>query len=388
MVENAANGVTTLSKKQLEEIGSPKCKVWALQWYQMTEKQQEAAVSLGWNPMKWDANRWPLPKKTRWTDLSVKIQDGLRALGEAEESWNTWQLGDPTEVSRPTEIPSLVKASCDLRFWHQLSEAEHVAAKALGFSPGAWNSTEMADLDDSINRFFGANFEGCITQGCDDDSFDKALKLALSHPKVYVSFGCHPKQAPFYDDKVEAKILDCIKAAGPKLLAFGECGLDYSHVFFGKLSSNRRVQRQAFIRQIKVALAMKLPLVVHTRGADRDTLRIMRKWIPKDYKLHLHCFHGTLSFMEQCLKDWDNVYIGFSGVITVHDPEAVALLRKCPIERMLLETDAPYLPLASVFYCHCGHIPVIGAKVAEILNLPLAEVMTKTRANAKFIYGI
>ncbi|CAE8716901.1 unnamed protein product, partial [Polarella glacialis] len=97
--------------------------------------------------------------------------------------------------------------------------------------------------------------------------------LALSHPMVYVSFGCHPKAAWSYDDKMEAKILACIEECGSKCLSYGEFGLDYSHPFFGPHAGNRRTQKAVFVRQLKIAIARGMPLVA--RALDIATLLVV-----------------------------------------------------------------------------------------------------------------
>ncbi|CAK0807343.1 unnamed protein product, partial [Prorocentrum cordatum] len=81
----------------------------------------------------------------------------------------------------------------DLRRWGVLSEPERAAALALGFQEGTWNFEEMADVGSTVDGLFGPSFQGCVVQGCDTFSVEKAAELALAHPKVFASFGCHPK---------------------------------------------------------------------------------------------------------------------------------------------------------------------------------------------------
>merc|ERR1719343_628002 len=188
----------------------------------------------------------------------------------------------------------------------------------------------MADVGASVVAFFGGSqFEGCVTQGCDEDSLEMAVKLALAHPKIFASFGCHPKGSYGYNGEYEAKVLACIEMCGPKAVAWGEFGLDYSHPAFGKLASNRRLQREVFARQLKIAIERKYPLVIHSRGADRDTLRMMRQWVPKDWKVHIHSYRGGIALMDALCTEWTHTYIGFSGIVTMNDPDAHKLVKHC-----------------------------------------------------------
>merc|ERR1712224_135642 len=102
------------------------------------------------------------------------------------------------------------------------------------------------DLGWAVEHMFGPNFEGCVIQGCDIESFDAAQKLVGLHPKVFASFGCHPKAAWSYNDQLEARIIAIIEACGPKVVAWGEFGLDYSHPYYGTVASNRRMQKEVF----------------------------------------------------------------------------------------------------------------------------------------------
>lgn len=284
--------------------------------------------------------------------------------------------------SRPTR---LVVNCNDLRRWGVLSEPERAAALALGFED-TWNSEEMADLGSTVARLFGPSFQGCVVQGCDSFSLEKAAALALAHPKVFASFGCHPKAAYTYDDQMEARILAAFEACGSKAVAWGEFGLDYSHPYFGTLATNRRLQRDVFARQLRLAIAKGLPLVVHSRAADRDTLRMMRM-VPRDWKIHIHSFRGSIHVMEALLAEWKYAFIGVSGIITLDDPGARELCRRCPVERMIVETDAPYLPVMNSFFSHPGHIPDIIAEVAELQGRALDECFRVLRENARVMYG-
>lgn len=361
---------------------SPTCTwnpTWDRFWVELLPAEREAAAQLGYEAASWDRNQWLLPREVPWRSLDGDVRQCLTVLGETIATWDDWSSGGGSG--------SIVNSN-DLRRWGRLSMSERAAASALGFSEDTWNSEEMADVGATISSLFGPNFEGCVTQGCDVDSIEYAKMLALAHPKVYASFGCHPKAAWTYDDKLEQRLLSCMLACGPKAVAWGEFGLDYSHPFYGRLAANRRTQKDIFARQLQLAIKRGFPLVVHSRAADRDTLRMMRRWVPRDWKVHVHSFRGSIQFMEALVSEFRHAYIGIPGIVTMQDPDAQNLCRQCPLEKMVLETDAPYLPLQSSFFSHPGQIPEIAIRVAEIKGCPVNEVFAAVRENARTVYGI
>lgn len=358
-----------------------KNKVWSKFWVELSQEEMEAATTLGYTAKSWNWNKWPLPKDVLWEKLTEETRGCLTVLGESEVTWNGWDRKEPSDLI----VNNL--SSNDLRMWTELTSKEQTSALALGFTIDTWNAVEMADLHETVSNIFGADFEGCVAQGCDADSLEVVQRLALSHPKIYASFGCHPKAAWSYDDEMEQRILACMKACGKKAVAWGEFGLDYSHPMFGRMATNRRKQREVFARQLKLAIEFGHSLVLHSRGADRDTLRMMRHWLPRHWKVHVHSFRCGHQFMESVLAEFPNAYIGIAGIITMTDFEAQAICRDCPVDRMLIETDAPYLPLYNSFYSHPGQVPDIVLKVAELKGIPADEVAKKTRDNARAMYG-
>merc|ERR1711871_1141054 len=107
-------------------------------------------------------------------------------------------------------------------------------------------------------------------------------------------------------------------------------------------------------------------MVLHLRGAERDSVRMLKRFVPRHWKMHIHSFRGTLPFLDSILNNFDNAYIGVSGLITMFDGEVQLLCERCPIDRMILETDAPYLPLNGTYFSHPGQIPLIAQKVEEL----------------------
>eukprot|EP01089_Gocevia_fonbrunei_P020449 TRINITY_DN7633_c0_g1_i2.p1 TRINITY_DN7633_c0_g1~~TRINITY_DN7633_c0_g1_i2.p1 ORF type:complete len:194 (+),score=29.73 TRINITY_DN7633_c0_g1_i2:41-583(+) len=171
-----------------------------------------------------------------------------------------------------------------------------------------------------------------------------------------------------------------------KVVAWGEIGLDYHYDL-----SDRETQKKVFSQQISKAIELKKPLVIHTREAEEDTYTIMKELVPKDWNIHIHCFTSSKPFAEKLLSEWDNLFIGFTGVITFGTAQNVRDVCKIvPLDRFLLETDGPYMaptPFRGKT-CHSGHIPYIAKKIAEVKEIPIEKVFEEALKNTKRMYGI
>ncbi len=177
--------------------------------------------------------------------------------------------------------------------------------------------------------------EYLINVGYDRKTIKNALKLA-EHPKVYIAVGFHPHEA----DKVKEEDLDWLKEvarSNPKVRAIGEIGLD-----FYKNYSDRKKQEEVFRKQIQIARELGLPIVVHMRDAEEETLRILKE--EKAYEVGgvMHCFTGSYETMRKAVDL--GFYISYSGIITYKNAEKLReVVRKTPTSRILLETDSPFL---------------------------------------------
>lgn len=236
---------------------------------------------------------------------------------------------------------------------------------------------------DFRTRFLPAEFAGCITISCDPVSIDATLAL-MREDRVYGAFGIHPHDAKAYTPELEARLRAAL--AEPKALAWGEIGLDYHYNM-----SPPETQREVFARQIREGVALGKPLIVHTREAEADTLDILRREAPRDWRIHVHCFTSSQGMAEALLADFSNLCLGFTGIVTfknAHDLQQV--VKATPLGRLLLETDGPYL--APVPFrgkpAHPGHIPHIAAKIAELKGVKLEDVYAAARENTKRVYGI
>jgi len=212
------------------------------------------------------------------------------------------------------------------------------------------------------------------------------LIFFLQYDKVFAAFGIHPHYATVYTDEIENQIIESFKKFPEKSLAWGECGLDFHYN-----NSPPDVQKQIFTRQVIKAVEINKPIIVHTREADDDTLRILQENVPRHWRIHVHCFTGSTVFAQKLLDAYPNLFIGFTGVITFKNSQDIReSVKIVPLERLLLETDGPFM--APIPYrgkvAHSGHIPLVAQMIAEVKNVSVETVFEAARANTKKMYGI
>ncbi|KAG9087481.1 hypothetical protein FRC06_002519 [Ceratobasidium sp. 370] len=207
--------------------------------------------------------------------------------------------------------------------------------------------------------------------------------------------GVHPHEAKHYNDEVEAEIK--MAMSHPRNVGWGEIGLDYHYD-----NSPRDIQREVLIRQLKCAIELGKPLTIHTREADEDIYEILTTHVPKEWKIHVHCFTDSVDLAEKLLAYFPNLLIGITGVLTyatnLNTAQVIRNLVKSgpnPTDptrsplRIVLETDAPYMVPSNFMgvqqkahglksntripLCHTGMIPWIAEFVATVANQGVAE---------------
>jgi TatD DNase family protein len=231
--------------------------------------------------------------------------------------------------------------------------------------------------EDVIAEARAAGVDRLVTVGTDLVSSRAALDVARRHDDVWATAGVHPHDAAGGIDGIEALL------AEPEIVAVGECGLDYHYDH-----SPRDVQRDAFAAQIVLAHASKLALVIHTREAWADTFAILdAEGVPE--RTVFHCFTGGPDEARQCLDR--GAHLSFSGIVsfkTADDVRAAAVL--CPLDRMTVETDSPYLAPVP----HRGKrnqpawVPLVGAAVAAAKGVDVDEVARATSATAERLFEL
>lgn len=231
--------------------------------------------------------------------------------------------------------------------------------------------------DELLTALTDNGVEYIINCGCDKASSHKALEMAEKHGFVYAAVGIHPSNLDSGTTISEIETL----AKNKKCVAIGEIGLDYYWT-----DDNKSMQREIFCKQLELAKKLDLPVIIHDREAHSDTLEILKEYRPKGV---VHSFSGSVEMAEELLKI--GLYIGVGGVITFKNakklPDVVKML---PEDRLLLETDAPYL--APVPYRsktnHSAMIYLSAQKIAEIRETDTLNILKITNKNAKKLFAI
>ena len=236
------------------------------------------------------------------------------------------------------------------------------------------------------------NFEGCISTFCDTAAFSSfgIWEDLLKESNVWGTFGIHPHNAKYYYSSgpdLEDKILKCVEH--PKCVAYGEIGLDYAE----HSPSDQQTQREVLIRQLQVALPFSKPLLFHCRGADDELLHIISEHVPREWRIHLHCYTGSESTALRFMEKFPNLYFGVCGNVTYRKNHNLRqTVTNLPIHRLVVETDAPYntpsnMPSASCF-SHPAHAFYVAKEIALLKKADLSEVLSTVRDNTKKLYGI
>ena len=206
------------------------------------------------------------------------------------------------------------------------------------------------------------------------NEFPDVLRIAESHPHIYASVGIHPD----YEDEPEAGVDTLVKlAASPKVVAIGETGLDYY-----RLHGDLEWQRTRFRVHIRAAIASGKPLIIHTRNAAEDTLQIMREEGASRVGGVMHCFTESWEVAEAAIAL--GFYISFSGIVTFKNAAALKeVAMRVPLDRMLVETDSPYLapiPFRGKIN-QPAYVRYVAQSIADLRGIPLEALAEATTQN-------
>jgi TatD DNase family protein len=239
-----------------------------------------------------------------------------------------------------------------------------------------------AELDAVIERARAASIERLVTISTRVARHDALLKITERFPEVYCSVGTHPHYA---HEELDVTAADLVaRTRGAKVVALGEAGLDYHYD-----NSPREAQEQGFRTHIAAARETGLPLVIHTREADDDTARILEEETGKGaFPAVLHCFTGGPDLARRAVKL--GLFISFTGILTFKNSDALrAIAAELPADRILVETDAPYLAPRSVRGKRNEPAFVVEtAKVlAEARGVSFDAIAEQTTANFFRLFG-
>jgi TatD DNase family protein len=231
------------------------------------------------------------------------------------------------------------------------------------------------ELGSIIQRAHQEGVEGMLNVCTKFDDIPAIFDVISIHQNIWGSVGIHPNDALEYDDWqcLESQLNEFL--AHDKMVAIGETGLDY---FYNKISP--KIQKDNFLLHLDVAQKNDFPIIIHTRDAEQDTIDMIKQF-PK-LRGVLHCFTGSPYLAEQALSL--GLYLSFSGVITFKNAQELRdIVSNIPLERMLIETDSPYLTP----HPHRGkknepyYVPLVAQQITQIKNCSIDEVAQKTSKN-------
>ena len=226
-----------------------------------------------------------------------------------------------------------------------------------------------------------AGVQRMVTVSVDELSLDFVSSMVQQFPEVYGSVGFHPHDAAELTEDLEQKIRK-LALEEKKLIAIGETGLDYHYMY-----SSAEVQQQVFSKQLQLAVELNLPVIMHSREAETDTLNILQE-IPVPPLGVAHSFTSSFEMAKTLIEmGW---YIGINGIVTFKNAEDLReVVSWLPLDRLLLETDSPFLA-PTPFRGKPNkpaHIPAIATFIAKLRGISLEQLSEQTSANAQRLFN-
>jgi len=241
-----------------------------------------------------------------------------------------------------------------------------------------------SDIEDILQRARENRVEKFIIPAADHLTLQRAVDLADMYDNIYFCVGVHPYDIASYDREYLEKFVN-----HSKCIAIGECGLDYYRLPDNKdeIEAEKKAQKEIFIEQILWAKKLKKPLIVHIRDSSSDSLELLEEYAG-DAGGVLHCYNADESLLKLSKK---NFYFGIGGVLTFKNAKKlINVYPKIPKDRLLIETDAPYLTP----HPHRGQrnepsfIPLIAQKMSELSSISIEEIEEISTQNTKRLFGI
>ena len=240
---------------------------------------------------------------------------------------------------------------------------------------------DMLDYDKTMALMSEYGVKKAIIPSVEVATLDKVFEIALKNENLYAMIGIFPSEVKTYTPKVEEKLRNLAK--NPKIKAVGEIGLDY---YWDK--SFVDLQKEVFVKQIKLANELNLPIVVHDREAHKDSFDLLKEY-NKGSNVLFHCFSGSVEFMQECVKQgW---YIAIGGVVTFKNAIKMKDVAKTvPLEYLVLETDSPYLtpvPFRGKENSP-AYVKYVAEEIANLRDIPVEEIIDITTNNAERFFEI
>lgn len=245
------------------------------------------------------------------------------------------------------------------------------------------------DMDNYKERFeevlktaFEYDVKKIVIPGVEPSGFERILSLCEKYENIYGAVGIHPEEVNYFDENSEKLLKEYLKHE--KIIAVGEIGLDY---YWDKSQTEK--QKEIFEKQILIAKEAKKPVLVHDREAHQDTFEILKKTNAAEIGVVMHCFSGSPEFAAECVKE--GFYIALGGVTTFKNAKkAKEVAKTVPLDRLLLETDAPYM--TPVPYRgkenQPAYVKFVAQEIANLRNISFEEVAKATTENAQRLLKI
>ncbi|MDX9813105.1 MAG: TatD family hydrolase [Sulfurimonadaceae bacterium] len=241
------------------------------------------------------------------------------------------------------------------------------------------------DIDEVLDRAREAGVKRFIIPGADPKTLEKAVSISEANSDVYFAIGVHPYDMKSFSEEIFLKYVDHTKC-----VAIGECGLDYYRLEGSdeEKKKEKDEQKRVFVAQIEIAKKYKKPLIVHIRDASRDSKDLLLKSGAGEVGGVLHCYNADEELLALAKNGF---YYGIGGVLTFKNTrKLLEVLPKIPLERLLIETDGPYLTP----HPHRGkrneplYTTLVVSKISELLGLSKDEVAKISTKNSKELFGI
>ena len=238
---------------------------------------------------------------------------------------------------------------------------------------------------DGLLASMPANGVGLILNpGCDLETSRKALSYAERFSHVYAAVGIHPENMEGVDLERDLPVLEALAQSSPRVRAIGEIGLDY---YWVKEPEERRFQAEVFRAQMRLAGRLGLPVIIHDREAHLDSLTIAEQY--PGVRGVFHCYSGSVDFAMRLLEL--GYLLSFTGVLTYKNAKKAAeVVRTAPLDRLMIETDAPYMAPEPFRGKRNSSLYVyrMAEAIAQIKDVPLEQVIEQTTENGKRLFGI
>jgi TatD DNase family protein len=236
------------------------------------------------------------------------------------------------------------------------------------------------DRDKLINELLSTEIDGIINVGVDIETSNLSIKLAEKYEKIYAAVGLHPTDLKSNSDDDIKEIKNLLQHE--KVVALGEIGLD---LYWDKVPLE--TQNKYFIKQLELALEEKCPIIIHSRNAEQETLKVIRE-VSDKYSGVFHCYAGSTETALELIEK--GFYISFTGNITYKNNNREEVIKALPLDRLLLETDSPFL--TPVPFRGKRNDPsklrYIAQKIADLKNISIEEVAKITSENTRKLFRL